>query len=150
MKTYVSIYTVQSKTREEKDAVLKPETITWRGESIITEVITEIYKTRHTKTSGGRLIYRQRITVEVSKREAELHTTTQPQNTERQTHSLVSIGVVYLGQFLDGFVGASVAPVYDVNAIGVSVGDVFLHEASESGEIGGNAGDSHHSALRYC
>ena len=141
-------YNPRLEKRRMQFSSLKP----YEGEErvVITEVITETDKTRHTKTSGGRLIYRQRITVEISRREAVLHTTTQPQNTERQTHSLVSIGVVYLGQFLDGFVGASVAPVYDVNAVGVGVRDVFLHEASESGEIGGDAGDSHHSALRYC
>ena len=39
-------------------------------------------------------------------------------------------------------------PVDDVDAVGLGVLDVVLHEAAEAGQVGRDAGDAHHSALR--
>lgn len=39
--------------------------------------------------------------------------------------------------------------VHNVNAIGLGLVDVLLHEAAKAGEVGGDAGDAHHSALSW-
>ena len=53
-----------------------------------------------------------------------------------------------LGELLDGVLRALVVPVDDVDAVGLGVLDVVLHETAEAGQVGCDAGDAHHSALR--
>jgi len=51
------------------------------------------------------------------------------------------------GQLLDAVLQANVATIHDVDAVGLGIADVFLHEATETGQVGGHAGNSHHRAL---
>lgn len=53
-----------------------------------------------------------------------------------------------LGELLDGVLRALVVPVDNVDSVGLGVLDVVLHEAAEAGQVGRDAGDAHHSALR--
>ena len=55
----------------------------------------------------------------------------------------------HLCQLLHRLLGAEVAPVNDVDAVGRRVSDVLVHEAAKAAEVGGHTGDTHHCALSW-
>ena len=48
---------------------------------------------------------------------------------------------------IDGLVESNVHSINDVDAVGLGVDDVLLHEAAEARQIGGDRGDAHHGTL---
>lgn len=52
-----------------------------------------------------------------------------------------------LCKLLNGVLESYEPTVDDVDAVGLRIGDVFLHEAPETGKVGGDARNAHHSAL---
>ena len=53
----------------------------------------------------------------------------------------------YLRQIINRLVGILVPPVDDIDAVGSSVGDMFLHEAAEARQVSGYTGYTHHRAF---
>jgi len=56
--------------------------------------------------------------------------------------------VQYLGELLNGLLGAAVTPVDDVDAVRHRISDVLLHETAEPAQVGADARDSHHRTFR--
>ena len=52
-----------------------------------------------------------------------------------------------LGQSGNRLLQADVHPVHNIDSVGLRIGDLFLHEAPEPGEVGGDGRDSHDGAL---
>lgn len=50
-------------------------------------------------------------------------------------------------QLIDAVLQSNVASVHNVNSVRLGIGNLLLHEATESRQIGRDAGNAHHGAL---